>query len=79
MEEKKESGEGNKEKKSIFKVPDKYNSPNFIIAKLAVVALIASKLSALSGGKVNTLVICLILGILARRNRIPGRRFSHEG
>lgn len=66
MEEKKESGEGNKEKKSVFKVPDKYNSPNFIIAKLAVVALIASKLSTLSGGKVNTLVICLILGILAR-------------
>ncbi len=67
MEEKKESGEGNKEKKSVFQVPDKYNSPNFIIAKLAVVALIASKLSALSGGKVtNMLVICLILGILAR-------------
>lgn len=47
-------------------VPDKYNGDNFLIAKLAIVACISQWLSNLTGGKVNMLVICLILGVIAR-------------
>ena len=45
-------------------VPEKYNEPNFIIAKLGLVACLASWLSGLTGGKVNFLLLCLILGVL---------------
>jgi len=52
-------------KKKLFpQVPDAYNGPNFLIAKLAIVACIAQWLSNLSGGSVNMLVICLILGVI---------------
>lgn len=62
---KKEETEETKPTWRIFPpIPDAYNGPNFIIAKLALVALLSAKLSALSGGRVNTLVICLIMGIL---------------
>lgn len=58
------------EKKSAWKifpkVPDAYNGGNFIIAKLVLVACLAQYLSNLSGGKVNMLVICLVLGVIAQ-------------
>lgn len=47
-------------------MPKAYNGDNFIIAKLALVACLAQWLSGLTGGKVNMLVICLILGVIAR-------------
>lgn len=50
----------------IPKTPDAYNGPNYMIAKLALVACVASWLSGLSQGKVNMLVICLVLGVIAR-------------
>ena len=46
------------------KTPEAYNGPNYLIAKLAIVACIAQWLSGLSGGKVNMLVICLVLGVI---------------
>lgn len=59
-----------KEHKPAWKIfpemPKDYNGPNFIIAKLALVAALASWLSGLTDGKVNMLVICLILGVIAR-------------
>ena len=47
-------------------MPADYNGDNFVIAKLAVVACLAQWLSNLTDGSVNTLVICLILGVIAR-------------
>lgn len=46
------------------KTPDDYNGPNYLIAKLAIVACLAQWLSGLTGGKVNMLVICLVLGVI---------------
>lgn len=62
-----ESTEGEAPKKKLIPaIPDKYNKENLLIAKLAVLACIAQWLSNLSGGNVNMLVICLILGVIAR-------------
>lgn len=47
-------------------MPEKYNSGNMMIAKAALVACLASWLSNLTGGNVNMLVICLLLGVLFR-------------
>lgn len=44
-------------------VPEKYRGANFMLAKLAIVACLAQYLSNLTGGKVNMLVICLVLGV----------------
>lgn len=58
-------GEPKKSKlKFIPDVPEKYRGDNFMLAKLAIVACIAQYLSNLTGGSVNMLVICLILGVL---------------
>lgn len=46
------------------KTPDDYNGPNYLIAKLAIVACLAQWLSGLTNGNVNMLVICLILGVI---------------
>lgn len=50
--------------KFIPDIPEKYRGANLMLAKLAIVACIAQYLSNLTGGKVNMLVICLILGVL---------------
>ena len=58
-------GEPKKSKlKFIPDVPEKYRGDNFMLAKLAIIACIAQYLSNLTGGSVNMLVICLILGVL---------------
>lgn len=56
----------NGRKRLIPALPEKYNGANFRIAKLAVTACLAQWLSGLSGGRVNMLVICLILGVIFR-------------
>ncbi len=59
------AGEPKKSKlKFIPDVPEKYRGDNFMLAKLAIIACIAQYLSNLTGGSVNMLVICLILGVL---------------
>jgi hypothetical protein len=50
--------------KFIPDVPEQYRGDNFMLAKLAIVACLAQYLSNLTGGSVNMLVICLILGVL---------------
>ena len=57
--------EENKKSKLKFipDVPEKYRGANFMLAKLAIVACLAQYLSNLTGGKVNMLVICLVLGV----------------
>lgn len=47
-------------------LPDKYNGDNLLLAKLAIVACIAQWLSGLTNGSLNTLVICLLLGVFFR-------------
>lgn len=60
------TADGTAKKTLIPPVPEKYNGANFMIAKLAIVACIAQWLAGLTGGKVNMLVICLILGVIFR-------------
>lgn len=50
-------------KRLIPPLPDKYNQPNIIIAKVALVGVAATWLSNLTGGAVNALVIAIILGV----------------
>lgn len=62
-----ESADGTAKKsrlKFIPDIPEKYRGANLMLAKLAIVACLAQYLSNLTGGKVNMLVICLILGVL---------------
>lgn len=59
-------GAGKVSRTILPQVPDKYNGPNFMIAKLAIVACIAQWLAGLTAGKVNMLVICLVLGVIFR-------------
>jgi ABC-type multidrug transport system fused ATPase/permease subunit len=53
-------------KKLIPALPDKYNGPNVILAKLALVALLATWVSGLFNDAVNKLVWCLIFGVLLK-------------
>ena len=53
-------------KKLIPALPDKYNTPNAIIAKVIVVALLSVWVSSLFHDAVNKLVWCLIFGVLCK-------------
>ncbi|UUX34757.1 hypothetical protein [Fundicoccus culcitae] len=50
--------------KFIPSIPDKYLSNNMIVAKLAIVMSLSTWISNLTNGSLNSLVVCLILGIL---------------
>ncbi len=45
--------------------PAKYQTPTILIAKVAVVSVLAEVVSRATGGMIHTYVMCLILGILA--------------
>lgn len=45
--------------------PAKYQTPTIMIAKVAVVSVLAETVSRATGGIIHTYVMCLILGILA--------------
>lgn len=45
-------------------IPDKYNGPNLILFKLALLSYISSVIANVSG--INNLIICLILGVVCR-------------
>lgn len=51
-------------KKLIPPIPEKYNKSNLLVAKVALVGCLATWLSGLTGGTVNTLIIALILGVI---------------
>ncbi len=53
-------------KKLIPAIPGKYNSPNVILAKLLLIALLSVTVSGLFADKVNKLVWCLVFGVLAK-------------
>lgn len=58
------------ESKSKFKIipslPKEYNSPNVIIFKVALVALLANYASTLLQNKINVLIIAMVFGLIAR-------------
>lgn len=51
--------------KIIPDMPAKYQTPNIMIAKVAVVSVLAELASRATGGAIHTYVMCLVLGILA--------------
>ena len=53
-------------KKLIPALPDKYNTPNAIIAKVILVALLSVWVSSLFHDAVNKLVWCLVFGVLLK-------------
>lgn len=53
-------------KKLIPALPDKYNTPNAIIAKVILVALLSVTVSGLFHDAVNKLVWCLVFGVLLK-------------
>lgn len=53
-------------KKLISALPDKYNTPNAIIAKVIVVALLSVWVSSLFHDAINKLVWCLVFGVLCK-------------
>jgi len=53
-------------KKLIPALPDKYNTPNAIIAKVILVALLSVWVSSLFHDAINKLVWCLIFGVLCK-------------
>ena len=53
-------------KKLIPAIPDKYNTPNTIIAKVILVALLSVWVSSLFHDAINKLVWCLIFGVLCK-------------
>lgn len=55
----------NPPKKLIPTVPDKYNTPKMVFAKIAVIAVLGNLCSNLTNGAVNQLVFCLIFAVIA--------------
>ena len=53
-------------RKLIPALPDKYNTPNAIIAKVILVALLSVWVSSLFNDAINKLVWCLIFGVLCK-------------
>lgn len=50
----------------IPQIPAKYLSGNVIIAKLAVVSVLSTMIANATDGKLNKLVVCLVLGVLLK-------------
>lgn len=51
-------------KKLFPAIPSQYNGDNLIVTKVALIGCLATWLSSLTGGKINTLIIALVLGVL---------------
>ncbi|MFD1417151.1 hypothetical protein [Companilactobacillus keshanensis] len=54
-------------KKHILNLPEQFQSPVFIIVRVALIALLGNWLAGLMNGVINANVICLILGVLAHQ------------
>lgn len=57
----------NEKKKPIFNLPNQYQTPVFIIVKVALVALLSNWVAGLMNGVINANVICLIFGVIAHQ------------
>ena len=58
--------ENSQGRRLIPQIPDRYLSSNMIIAKLAIVSVLSTWLSAATSNAVNKLVICLVLGVILK-------------
>lgn len=56
-----------KEKKPVFNLPKQYQTPVFIIVRVALVALLSNWVAGLMHGAINANVICLIFGVIAHQ------------
>ena len=56
---------GKKKKRLIPALPEKYQTPFILLAKVCLVSLLSFKLAALTNGQVHRYVLCLILGVIA--------------
>ncbi|KRK48352.1 hypothetical protein FC96_GL001452 [Secundilactobacillus kimchicus JCM 15530] len=63
----KESNKPQKIEKQIFNLPAEYQTSAFIMARVAIVALLSNWVSGLMGNIINANVICLILGVIAHQ------------
>jgi hypothetical protein len=61
---KSEEAAGGAAKRKLLQLPKFFETPIILLTKLAVVAMVANKISALTGGKLNYLLIAMLLGIL---------------
>lgn len=65
-----ETAKGQEDGKSgmriIPQIPAKYLSGNVIVAKLAIVSVISTVIANATDGKLNKLVVCLVLGVLLK-------------
>ncbi len=55
------------QKKPIFNLPNQYQTPVFIIVRVALVALFSNWIASLMHGAINANVICLIFGVIAHQ------------
>lgn len=53
--------------KPILKLPTQFQTPVFIITRVAIIALLGNWLASLVNGAINANVICLILGVIAHQ------------
>lgn len=63
----KESNKPQKIEKQIFNLPAEYQTSAFIMARVAIVALLSNWVAGLMGNIINANVICLILGVIAHQ------------
>ncbi|MQS76470.1 hypothetical protein [Companilactobacillus halodurans] len=54
-------------KKPVLNLPDQYQTPVFIIVRVALVALLSNWVAGLMNGVINANVICLIFGVIAHQ------------
>ncbi len=59
------SVEESKKKKLIPELKKELRTNSLLLAKLALVAFLATKVSALTNGTVNALIVCLVFGVIA--------------
>ncbi|MQS76949.1 hypothetical protein [Companilactobacillus halodurans] len=56
-----------KNQRTIFKLPNEFQTPVFIITRVALIALLGNWVGALLHGAINANVICLIFGVIAHQ------------
>lgn len=53
-------------KRLIPALPKKYQTPYILLAKLGLVVVLSQKISQLTGGRLNIVIICLFLGVILK-------------
>lgn len=76
---KQEEKKSEKTKEKIFKsMHEDYHKPVILLAKAAIVAAIAQFISKLTGGFLNYMMLCLIIGIIAYQLGFIEHQFFHK-